>query len=801
MKTKPYVKVASDFNGLRSGLSLIADKSLFCVYKSVPHAKKPDKARKIPYIKSATNNGFDVLRGQFDVPQLPTRLWTLEEAIAVCESGDFDGVGLGTFPGCGVVAIDFDNCAQDGRPALSDYQKSVFKAVGPYAFIERSMSGQGYHAIVIADGVTEKDVPNGVEVFGNKNFVALTGVAATSKMGFAAQPCPPEAIRLVYELVAQSKGVKSANSAKRICGSNLAAKSLPVSVNRDVTAYPPPTVESVSQALRYIKSDDYDEWRNVGWGIKDGLGDTDESFEVFDQWSQRCVAKYDLPTVKTLWDNEKSDRAERVTIGTLFHMAMQNGWVPPWKVTALQTHITTAGAVAVVEAVVPISETLNDAGNAARLHLAFAQNVKYISANKTYAIYSNGCWGLDKRGHVVSMAMAVMRTIFDEAKTQPDPDTLKRVAGHASRSLDEKRIRGALELFNVMPGVATQVTDWDSDPDLVLSRNGYVIDLRTGRARDATRNDLMLKTLGVDYQPDATCPLWEETLNQVFEGDDRLVGYMQRNLGYSMTGHTSEQIFTFLYGEGSNGKSLVLNVSRAVLGGYAIQTQPEAYMTRRDSGNGPTPQLARMAGARLAISNEVSDGAHLDEAVVKQLTGCNPVVARFLHGQLFEYIPVAKHIMAGNHKPQIRGDDHAIWRRMVLVPFRRKFSDHEKDPVLPDKLRMEYPGILNWFIQGAVAWYASGLQVPDVVKQEVTTYRSDMDLIGQWIETALRKTEGVTTPARQLYQRFAQWCQGGGHTPISETRFAARMAARGFAKVHTNKGRAYVGVSLTATLI
>ena len=223
-------------------------------------------------------------------------------------------------------------------------------------------------------------------------------------------------------------------------------------------------------------------------------------------------------------------------------------------------------------------------------------------------------------------------------------------------------------------------------------------------------------------------------------------------------------------------------------------------MTRRDSGNGPTPQLARMAGARLAISNEVSDGAHLDEAVVKQLTGCDPVVARFLNSQLFEYIPVAKHIMAGNHKPQIRGDDHAIWRRMVLVPFRRKFADTEKDKALPDKLRAEYPGILNWFIQGAVHWYATGLQMPATVEQEVTAYKSDMDLIGQWAEVAIQKSDGDTTPARWLYQRFAEWCRGGGHMPISETRFAARMAARGLTKVHTNKGRVYVGVSLLPTL-
>ena len=256
------------------------------------------------------------------------------------------------------------------------------------------MSGQGVHAIVMADGVTEKDVTNGVEVFANKNFVALTGVAANSKFGCFTQPCPPEAIQLVYELVAQSKGEKSANAAKKKSGSNLAANSISVSGNRDITAYPSPTPELISQALSYIEPDDYDDWRNFGWAIKGALGDTDVAFELFDQWSRRCVGKYKADAVESIWNSENPDRAKRVTIGTVFHLAQQNGWVPPWKVTALQPHITTVGAVEVVEAPVPISETLNDAGNAARLFRAFAQEVKYIPANKTYAIYSNGCWGL-----------------------------------------------------------------------------------------------------------------------------------------------------------------------------------------------------------------------------------------------------------------------------------------------------------------------------------------------------------------------------------------------------------------------
>lgn len=489
-----------------------------------------------------------------------------------------------------------------------------------------------------------------------------------------------------------------------------------------------------------------------------------------------------------------------IGLGFVVAEAVKRGYVQPWKQpTSLPAPVTdTEGFTTMAARVEPVMNTLNDASNAARLLAAFGKHVRFDASSGLWCTWRDGRWHSDLHGTMSSAASAVLRGIFNEARKAEDAELAKRLATWASKSLNKTHIEAAITLFRGLPGVTFLPSETDADPLAIQTCDGTRINLRDGSARPSIDDDLMLKAAGCDYDAEADCRIWEASLAQIFEDDAEIIAFVQRLFGYFLTGDMREQVFVYFYGHGANGKSLVLNVLRDVLGDYAMQIPAEAYMATKYASNadGATPTLTRMVGKRLVISNETREGAHFNEGLLKQMTGGDRITARPLYRDSFEFSPVAKHLMAGNHRPIITGDDHGIWRRMLLVPFRRQFRDDEQDKSLPEKLRGEYPGILNWLIRGAREWQRIGLSPPASISAETAAYRTDMDTLGQWLDECTQQAEGSTTRARDAYQQFSFWCRGGGYTPVSEKRFADRMATRGFQKSRTNKGVVYVGLQL-----
>ncbi len=452
-----------------------------------------------------------------------------------------------------------------------------------------------------------------------------------------------------------------------------------------------------------------------------------------------------------------------------------------------QQAMTTSTAVAMRND----DETLNDAGNADRLIAAFGERIRYVPELKAWLVWRNGHWRACSRDKIIELAVAVIRSLFNQAAettNQADRTTLYR---WAKASLQITRLDAMVTL--AQSKCAVSVDELDADPLVLGVRNG-VVNLRNGEFRAARPEDLITKIANVDFDPGAICPMWEKTLDLCMGGDAELVGFLQLAAGYSMTGLNNEQVFFFLYGTGCNGKSTIVNVLREIMGGHAVQSAPETIMAQHNNNpSGPTPEIARLAGVRFVAMVETEDGQRLAESRIKQMTGGDAMTARVLHGAPFDFVPKFKLWLAGNHRPVVRGDDHGIWRRIVLLPFTTIIPPEARDKELPEKLRAEYPGILNWLIRGCIDWQSKGLAAPTKVSKEVEQYKSDMDLIEQWLDENCNVGPHLESRARFAYRNFAEWAKAGGHGVITEVRFAQKMAERGFTKYRSRDGQRYRG--------
>jgi putative DNA primase/helicase len=330
------------------------------------------------------------------------------------------------------------------------------------------------------------------------------------------------------------------------------------------------------------------------------------------------------------------------------------------------------------------------------------------------------------------------------------------------------------------------------DPFLLGCANG-TLDLRTGALRTANPDDLISLGNDVPYDPDAKCPRWEQALEEIFAGDESLVSYIQRKVGYALTGDTREQVVDVLQGSGGNGKDTIIKPIMRIVGEQALTTPMETFARSRDKG--VRNDLARLHRARLVIASESAEGRRLDETTIKAVSGGGSVAARFLYGEFFEFTPQFKVWLVTNHKPRVEGDDDAIWRRLRLIPFNVSFIGRE-DKELGSKLERELPGILAWAVRGCLAWQAEGLGLPRAVEQSTNEYRADEDLLGLFLDQRCKLTvEGAIEPVL-LRLAFEEFCTAMGERTVSASVFGRRLARRGITRGVRDGVSVYIGIEL-----
>jgi putative DNA primase/helicase len=361
-----------------------------------------------------------------------------------------------------------------------------------------------------------------------------------------------------------------------------------------------------------------------------------------------------------------------------------------------------------------------------------------------------------------------------------------------ARNLDSKI--GVDHCLSFAEGYLKTDTDKFDQHHFKLNLANGTLDLKTGKLHPHRRQDRLTQISKVSYDPDAIAPRWEKFLQEIMGGDQVMIDFLQRAIGYALTGDVGEQVLFFCYGTGANGKSIFLGALRDLLGDYTTEGEPNLLM----AGDRHLAGIAGLQGKRLITTTEAKSGSRFDETLVKQLTGGDQVSARFMHQNFFEFMPTHKIFLVANHKPIIRGTDHGIWRRVKLIPFEVTIPDDQQDRSLDKQLSAELPGILNWAVAGCQAWLREGLQYPEKVSLATKNYRADSDQLGKFIsEACVVGINGSKVKASVVFDAFKEWCEARNERPGTLTSFGNRMTERGFAKDRLSAGVHYLDIELS----
>ena len=443
--------------------------------------------------------------------------------------------------------------------------------------------------------------------------------------------------------------------------------------------------------------------------------------------------------------------------------------------------------------------TCDDTGNAERIATYHASDFRFVPAWNLYIVWQNTHWQIDEGGvGMLRLAKsAIQRIKKDEAPAAEGEKLQKALLGWYRRSRDRSRVEAAIKMARA-EDVCVDHELLDRKPMLLNCKNG-TLNLKDGSLRRHSSIDLITKVLPIKYSPDAKAPRWEKFLNQVIPAPE-VQNFLQRYVGYCLTGDVGERKVVILHGEGRNGKSVFGRVLQDVLGPYARTAPPGLLMDRKKEAH--PEEVATLFGARLAVLSEVKKGRALDEEQFKRLSGGgDKLAARRMRENTWEFYQTHKLLMIVNSPPKVRDTTKSIWDRILLVPFNTRIADHEEDTHLLDKLRLELPGILAWAVRGCLAWQKDGLQVPETVKLATRKYHDAEDRVGQWFSEKCVVHPGLDdpTPTEMFVWSAAEWCKDKGYrTPITEKEIISALDERGFKRGRKGYGgrRGWLGVAL-----
>jgi putative DNA primase/helicase len=415
--------------------------------------------------------------------------------------------------------------------------------------------------------------------------------------------------------------------------------------------------------------------------------------------------------------------------------------------------------------------------------------------------YVGGAWVTCAKGEAREEAKKLgIQLLRDHASAgKLDSDKAARMLKLVERAMSSAGISAALTMCETDPRISARPGEFDTDPDLLNVANG-VLHLPTGELRPHDPALRLSRQCPVAYDCGAIAPRFHQFLREVSCNDDEWIDFLARATGYTLCGHVREEVMMFALGFGANGKSVYANVMRSIMGTYATIVSANFLSLSNRDGEAATPSLAMLPGARLALANEVEAGCRLSAQVVKVAVSTEAISARHLYGSVFSYIPTHKLWVRANHRPIITDTDDGIWRRIVLIPFDRRFEPHERDMHLEEKLiTAEAPGILNWMVRGFAEYRRRGLKPTGRIAAASAAYREESDLMGQWLDESAVVEPSAEVLQDQAFAEYRSWCERQGVRAVSKKSFTVNLRERGFKDHQQTSGtrrRVYRGFRL-----
>lgn len=685
------------------------------------------------------------------------------------------------------VGIDLDDVGEDlNRYLLGDYETNMIYTFmnATKTYSEVSMSGKGIH--IIGKGVIPGDRrrKGDVEIYSEGRFFAITGNFFGNNNEIS--EIPETQMKFLYERYLDSPDLFPKKPIQNWIEGN------------DFS-----TEEVINSALSSANGKRFESFLNGGWGsLYDSQSEADMAFandlafwtagdfekmdEIF-RMSDLMRDKYDQKRGKTTYGIGLLNKAIAESSSHYSGKRKEDGY--SLSIPGVTTELKKALKF----------RSYDDTGNAERYLDIFGTLTKYSYVNKCWYFYNGKNWEQDNVGAIrrwVDTTIEIFKNEPITTKEGTSEEEKEKLIEAKQKFLKKSRNNAGKEAMmrELKHNVAVTPDEFDRNDMVINAQNGF-IDLTTGILNDHDKDQLFTRLSHSEYTDKIGCPRWELFLEQIFDGKEDLVRYVQKAVGYSMTASTSEQVMFILFGNGRNGKSVFLDIVSEIMGTYSMGMQASSLMIKNGGGSGHNEDIARLDGARMVASSEPNEGVRLDEGLIKQLTGGDKVAASYKGGHVFDYTPKYKIWLATNHKPIIRGNDDGIWRRLPLIPFEVQIPLDKVDKSLKDKLMIELPGIFNWAVEGCLAWQKEGLNPPTDIQQATMEYRKEMDVIGAFLEECCEVSPTLSVGATDLFKAYDSWAREMNEHNFSQTQFGKKIADR-YAKKRTKTKIIYQGIEL-----
>lgn len=739
----------------------------WCIWK---YEHRQGKKTKVPY---SINNQMAKSNDE--------RTWAdYESARAALHTYQADGLGF--FFKEPYMGIDIDDIAEEiERFKQNDIADNLifemYESLKSYA--EYSPSGTGIHIIIKGSVPGARRRKANVEMYDSGRFFTMTG-NSLGKYTEINKPNERTIERLYKKYVGEQTIIQLPN--------------LDHGVTHDLNES-----EIVARILNSKQADLFRKFMNDGWQeIYASQSEADMAFaNLLAFWCARDFTKMDsLFRQSSLMRGKWDERRGKTTYGegTLYKAIneIQSVYTPTTKKEPLKYDINFGTGEIKKEKTLP-NRSWDDTGNADRFMDRFGDLVKYSYIDNKFYVYDGSKWQKDDKGQVRQLIDATIEDMKNETITAIEgiePEELEKAwQKHIKNSRNNAKKKALQD--ELKHRVPVMPNEFDSDDMLLNVDNGY-LDLSSGALHPHDITKLFARQANYEYTDTMDAPTWQNFLSDVFDNDQELIKYIQKAVGYSITGSTKEQVMFILFGKGRNGKSLFVETISEIIGTYARNIRADSLMVKQSGG--VNNDIAALNGARFVTSSEPNEGFRFDEGLIKQLTGGDKITARFLYGEDFEFHPRFKIWVSTNHKPIIRGTDDGIWRRMMLIPFTVQIPEHKVDKELKHKLLREAPAILDWILEGALLWQREGLKMPDVVERASREYRQEMDVIEQFLDETCDRGSGKVAPAGELFKKYREWARENEEYMMSKQKFSQKMKEK-FEYEKNRQGRFYKGVA------